>query len=84
MDGIIRTWDTTNWKEIAVFPVEPSVDAMAISPNGRILAIAALDGGSLLNLQNGQPIVGQHKVPTTCVSFSVDGKLQFSGYTRSR
>jgi WD40 repeat protein len=79
-DGSIRTWDTTTWEEIAVFPVGLSVDAIAISPNDRILAIAALKGGLLLNLENGEPIVGQLKVPVTCVSFSADGKLHFYGY----
>jgi WD40 repeat protein len=80
LDGTIRTWDTTTWEEIAVFPVGLSVDAMAVSPNSRVLAIAACNGGLLLNLENGNPIVGQLKVPTTSVSFSADGKLQFDGY----
>jgi WD40 repeat protein len=79
----IRTWNSTTWQEITVLTGHTSfVEAIAISPNGRILASASLDcTARLWNLVNGEPIGSplQHTDPVNCVSFSTDGKLLATG-----
>jgi WD40 repeat protein len=55
-----------------------SVDGIAISPNGRILATVSADcTAQLWNLEHGQPISSplQHLNSVSCVSFSTDGLL---------
>ncbi|KAG1851858.1 WD40-repeat-containing domain protein [Suillus subalutaceus] len=77
------TWNTAKWEQIAVlvehtFPVY----AIAISPNGRILASASFDSTARLwNLDDGQPTSPslQHARPVQYVSFSDDGKLLATG-----
>ncbi|KAG1855867.1 WD40-repeat-containing domain protein [Suillus tomentosus] len=77
--SVIRIWDTTTWKQIAVLDGHTSsVQSIAISPNGRILASASLDKTvRLWNLDDNQPIrVGSPlRYPgfVTPVSFSANG-----------
>jgi WD40 repeat protein len=82
IDYSIRTWNTKTWKQLAVLQVEghteEGIHGIAISPNGRILASASLDGTTRLwNLENSQPISSplHHADSVSCVSFSADGKL---------
>jgi WD40 repeat protein len=85
MDGSIRTWNTTTWQQIAVLTAHTgsNVYGIAISPNGRILASAALYDrtAQLWNLENDQPIGSplQHKDSVNCMLFSTDGKLLVTG-----
>jgi WD40 repeat protein len=82
-DGSVRKWDTTIWKQSAVFTEHREyVRAIAISPNGRILASASYDDTARLwDLENGQPISSplQHAGDVNCVSFSADGELLATG-----
>jgi WD40 repeat protein len=82
-DHSIRTWNTTTWRQIAVWMGHTSyVYGIAISPNGRILASASRDETARLwNLENGQPIGSplQHARAVDCVSFSTDGKQLATG-----
>ena len=82
--GDIITWNTTTWKQIALWPTEHRhcIHAIAISPNGRILASASVDQTARLwNLENGQPISSpiQHPNSVLCISFSVGGELLATG-----
>jgi WD40 repeat protein len=77
-DDEIRIWDTTTWQQIAVLAHTGAVCHIAISPNGRILASASLDGTARLwNLENSQPIGSpiQHAMTVHRLSFSADGKI---------
>ncbi|KAG1845674.1 quinon protein alcohol dehydrogenase-like superfamily [Suillus subluteus] len=60
-DCSIRTWNTTTWKQIALLKHTDIVYAIAISPNGRILASASFYymTSQLWNLDNNQPIDGK-------------------------
>jgi WD40 repeat protein len=82
-DHSIRTWNTTNWKQITVLDGHTdAVIGIAISPNGRILASTSWDKTARLwNLENGQPISLplKHVESVNCVSFSADGKLLATG-----
>ena len=82
-DFLIRTWNTTTWRQINVLTGHTSfVDGIALSPNGRILASASWDHTARLwNLENGQPIGTplQHPDAVGCVSFSIYGKLLATG-----
>ncbi|OAX33430.1 WD40 repeat-like protein, partial [Rhizopogon vinicolor AM-OR11-026] len=86
-DRLIRVWNTTTWKNIAVWPEHhaKSVDGITISPNGRILATASWPSSDrtaqLWNLDNGQLISSplKHSDVVLCVSFSTDGKLLTTG-----
>ncbi|KAG2039565.1 WD40-repeat-containing domain protein [Suillus americanus] len=80
VDSSIRTWNTSNWKQIAVLDecTWSSVYGIAISPNGRILASVLFDKTARLwNLDNNQPISLplNHANVVAAVSFSPDGKL---------
>ncbi|KAG1882615.1 WD40-repeat-containing domain protein [Suillus subluteus] len=82
VDSSIRTWSTSNWKQIAVLDeledTWNSVHGIAISPNGRILASALFDNTvRLWNLDNNKPISSplNHANRVAAVSFSADGKL---------
>jgi WD40 repeat protein len=82
-DCSIRTWDTTNWQQIAVLVEHTSwVHGIAISPNDRILASVSQDETARLwNLDNGQLISSpiQHADIVNCVSFSAGGKRLATG-----
>ncbi|KAG2053337.1 WD40 repeat-like protein [Suillus hirtellus] len=82
-NGSIGTWSTTTWKQIAVLDGHTwGVEAIAISPNGRILASASHDmTARLWNLENNQPIGSplQRVHFVRSVSFSADGKLLATG-----
>ena len=84
-DGSIITWNTTTWEKIAlVWSTEhrDCIIAIAISPNGRILASASFDQTARLwNLENGQPISSplQHPGQVFCISFSAGGELLVTG-----
>jgi WD40 repeat protein len=81
-DHSIRTWNTSNWKQIAVFNDQTRVYGIAISPNGRILASTSPDNtAQLWNLNNNQPISSplKHAATVAVVSFSADGKLLATG-----
>jgi len=81
--GCIRKWNTTTWKQSAVLiEQDDPIHAIAISPNGRILASASYDKtAQLWNLENDQPIGSplQHGGNVCCVSFSADGALLATG-----
>jgi len=82
--GSIITWNTTTWKRIALWPTgyRNCIHAIAISPNGRILASASFDQTARLwNLESGQPISSalQHPARVSCISFLADGKLLATG-----
>ncbi|KAG2039561.1 quinon protein alcohol dehydrogenase-like superfamily [Suillus americanus] len=82
-DCSIRTWNTSNWKQVALLNGHTSyVYGIAISPNGRILASTSFDKTARLwNLDNSQPISSplNHANIVTVVSFSADGKLLSTG-----
>jgi WD40 repeat protein len=84
-NGKIKIWNTTTWHQIAVLTGHTStVDDVAVSPNGRILASASWGPGGtmrLWNLENGEPISSpiQSDNGVHCVSFSADGKLLATG-----
>ncbi|KAG2045337.1 WD40-repeat-containing domain protein [Suillus americanus] len=84
-DRSIRTWNTTTRKQIAVLDSghTSSISAIAISPNGRILASASYDHTvQLWNLDNSQPIRSPlHHADASAfrVSFLADGKLLATG-----
>ncbi|KAG1733753.1 WD40-repeat-containing domain protein, partial [Suillus lakei] len=82
-DGKTLISGTTTWKEIAVLDAHTtSVTAIAISPNGRILASTSSDRTARLwNLDNSQPVGSplEHANIVTCVSFSANGKLIATG-----
>jgi len=82
--GDIITWNTTTWKRTALWSTEHvfCIIAIAISPNGRILASASFDQTARLwNFENGQPISSplQHPNSVLCISFSADGELLATG-----
>jgi WD40 repeat protein len=88
--GSITKWNTTTWNQFAVLTKHTDyVRAIAISPNGRILASASHDGTARLwNLENGQPISSPlqharldtvHPFGPQCISFSADGELLATG-----
>jgi len=82
-DYSIRTWNTTTWQQIHVLTGHTgAVHAIAISPNGPILASTSWDNTARLwNLESGLPIGSplQHPYNVQCVSFSTDGKLLATG-----
>ncbi|KAG1837780.1 WD40-repeat-containing domain protein [Suillus subalutaceus] len=84
-DDSIRTWSSTTWKQLAVLEGHAtSVRSIAIAvyPNGRILASASWnDTAQLWNLDNNQPISLplEHTTMVFCVSFSADGTLLATG-----
>jgi WD40 repeat protein len=84
-DCSIRTWNTITWQQIAVWTGHISyVRAIAISPNGRILASASQDNtAQLWNLETGQPIgsplIHDSENAVWCTSFSADGMLLVTG-----
>jgi WD40 repeat protein len=80
-DSSIRTWNTTNWEQTAVLEHTGFVYAIAISPNGHILASVSGETARLWNLENGQLIGSpiQHAEQVNCVSFSADGKRLATG-----
>jgi len=84
--GCVRKWNTTTWKHSAVLTEQDnseSIRAIAISPNGCILASASFNYNTarLWNLENDQPIGSplQHADCVFCVSFSADGALLVTG-----
>jgi len=81
--GCIRKWNTTTWKQSAVLTEqERAIRAIAISPNGRILASASYDNTARLwNLENDQPVGSplKHADYVLCVSFSENGALLATG-----
>jgi len=74
---------TTTWQQIAILKEHTdAVIAIAISPNGRILASASSDKTvRLWNLENGHLIASplQHPDSVNCLSFSTHGKLLATG-----
>ncbi|OAX35511.1 HET-domain-containing protein [Rhizopogon vinicolor AM-OR11-026] len=87
LDGSIGMWNTTTWQQITVLTEHDiRVHAIAISPNGYILASAMQDTTlRLWNLENGRPIGSplQHVDVdgkwVSCLSFSADGNLLTTG-----
>ena len=82
-DGSIRIWNTTTWQEINVLTGHTgAVCAIAVSPDGRVLASTSWDKTARLwNLENGKPIALplQHPDFVICVSFSTDGETIATG-----
>jgi WD40 repeat protein len=87
-NGSIVTWNTSTWKQLAVFTAHMgAIFAISISPNERILASASWDKTARLwNIENGQPIGSPLHHPNIdmplevfCISFSADGKLLATG-----
>jgi WD40 repeat protein len=79
-DGIIRFWDTVDWKKIRQVQAHAQgVHSLAFSPNGRFLASAGEDG--LLSLRNAATGKEVHSLckrgPRGCsrLAFSPDSKL---------
>jgi WD40 repeat protein len=83
IDGSIVTWNTSTWKQLAVFTGHTErIIAISISPNERILASASWDfTARLWNIENGQQIGSAlvHSGEVYCISFSEDGKLLATG-----
>jgi hypothetical protein len=88
-DGTARIWDTATWRAVGGPLTAPdpaasddSVEAVAFSPDGRTLAVAAMSGRILLwNLQTRDRIAlpRAHANAVTCVAFSPDGRTMASG-----
>lgn len=78
--------DSTEFEELRTFRITRNIEAMAVSPDGELLAIAygilerdpaiyiyRLPGGELVATLRG------HKHPINCLAFSPDGHLLASG-----
>src|SRR5262249_50833096 len=81
VDGVVRVWDLLRGKEERCFRVtNEAVHALAISPDGKLLAIAAGDRRwvHLLNLTTGKDVLGRagHTASICGVGFSGNQKLR--------
>ncbi|WP_127504001.1 trypsin-like peptidase domain-containing protein [Actinoplanes solisilvae] len=78
-DGRLLRWHAANgsgFTELATFKTR--LNALAVRPDGRVLAVGDVDGGvSLLNPADGRRLAARaaHDAPVNALAFSPDGKL---------
>jgi WD40 repeat protein len=82
-DGLVRLWDVPNGRlrsTLAAHDSEP-VPALAISPDGDLLATAAGKATYLHRLPGGQPlgVLLGHREAVNCLAFSPDGQALLGG-----
>lgn len=79
----IREWDTSTWQPVGDPWVGHTayIDALAISPNGRLVVSASDDNHVRLWRRSDRRTIAifMHSQPVSCVTFSIDGKHVFSG-----
>jgi WD40 repeat protein/tRNA A-37 threonylcarbamoyl transferase component Bud32 len=82
-NGTIQLWSLSTGQAIStLFGHENRVNAIAINPNGKILASGSDDNTiKLWNLDNGQEIriLTGHKAPISTLAISPDGQILISG-----
>jgi len=79
--GKVIWWDTFTWQPAEAFIVESPGKAMAISPDGRILAVGAKGVQSWLNGETGELLAttaSPHQRFVGRIAFSGDGSLAAS------
>jgi WD40 repeat protein len=82
-DRTIREWDSSTWEQVGR-PWEGhtrNINAIAIHPDGTLVASASDDGHVRLWRLSDQRTIAifQHSSPLTCITFSVDGRHILSG-----
>ena len=82
MDGTVRLWDTTTWKQLAVLNHGTNVYGVAFTPNGTRLACACANNTiRLWDTAKGQSVAELygHGLYVHQVAFSPDGRHLLSG-----
>jgi WD40 repeat protein len=82
-DGSVIVWDTSSWERVLEVTIEDLVVSLAVSPDGRILAVGTsagqvefIDVGTGERI--GEPVSGQRDWTNT-VAFSPDGMTLVAG-----
>ena len=77
----VSLWDVSGQTEIATFSGQGEIFSVALSPDGKTLALGCGDGLHLWDIEGGMEIAvlrGNHSYATS-VSFSPDGEILASG-----
>ncbi len=86
-DRTVRVWDLETQQTVRTIAVSDSLNALAVSPDGKSVATACYDGAVVLwALETGekQRTFAGHKDSVTCVAFSPGGdKLLTASYDKS-
>jgi WD40 repeat protein len=80
-DGTARLWDTTSGRQLAVFPLPPCCQDVAISPDGSLLAAASENDVVLFDLASHSRVrefLG-HQNTVSCLVYSPDGQWLITG-----
>ena len=83
--GSVRFWDSVSGEEQSVLP-GPAVDGLALSPDGRTLAVASYESALLVDMETRARVaeLRGHTDALTSVAFSPDGRtLVTSSYDGS-
>ena len=82
-DDTARVWDAQTGRQLALVRHAADVDAVDLSPDGKLVASAGVDSAVRLTTTDGKPVtvLRGYSRPVKAVSFSDDGRLLVTAST---